>query len=275
MSGSLATEDFEFLRRVVLDDAGLVLDPEKTYLIDRHLVPLLRRSGHASIPALLDDLRRNPRGPLRLQVVEAMTTNETSFFRDAMVFESLRSAVIPELLRTRRASRELNLWCAACSSGQEPYSVLILLREHFPELASWRIRYVVSDLSQEMLQRTRDGIYSRLEVARGLPPALLAKYFDAHGEQSFQVKPELRRALDVRCINLVADWPQLPTMDVVMIRNVMIYFEVPTKRRILQRIKSLMARDGFLFLGTAETPRLLVDDFVRANAYGCYQLCGV
>lgn len=272
MNCPIGTDDFEFLRQLVGEQAGIVLDPEKAYLIERHLAPLARRTGHDSIPALVHDLKQRPSGPLMPQVVEAMTTNETSFFRDAMVFESLRAAVIPELIRVRRADRTLDLWCAACSSGQEPYSVLMMLREHFPELASWRVRYVTSDLSTEMLDRTRAGIYSRHEVSRGLPPALLKKYFEPLDGGSWQVRAELRAALDVRRVNLIGDWPRLPAPDLVMIRNVMIYFDQPTKRRILQRIKNLMAPHGFLFLGTAETPRLLDDDFVRAPAYGCYQL---
>lgn len=265
-------EDFAFLRRLVADEAGIVLDPDKAYLIERHLLPLVRRTGHPSIAALLQDLRGRQRGPLLPQVVEAMTTNETSFFRDTMVFESLRSAVIPELIRLRQRERVLDLWCAACSSGQEPYSVLMMLRENFPELATWKVRYTVSDLSTEMLERTRTGIYNRHEMSRGLPVGLRTKYFEPIDGGNWQVRADLRAALDVRRINLIGDWPRLPPLDLVMIRNVMIYFDADTKRRILQRIKATMTPHGFLFLGTAETPRLLDDDFVRAPAYGCYQV---
>lgn len=264
--------DFEFLRQLVLDQAGIVLDPDKAYLIERHLAPLARRTGHDSIAAMLRELKQRPRNELLPQVVEAMTTNETSFFRDAMVFESLRSAVIPELMRQRRGERTLDIWCAACSSGQEPYSMLMLLRENFPELGSWKVRYLVSDLSNEMLERTRNGTYSRHEVSRGLPLAMLHKYFEPRDGGSWQAKADLRAALDVRRINLIDDWPRMPALDLVMIRNVMIYFDQETKRRILNRIKARMAPHGFLFLGTAETPRLLDDDFVRAQAYGCYQI---
>lgn len=271
-TATLRREDFDFVRQRVEAVSGIVLDDDKLYLVETRLQPLLRRLGFVTTEQMVRELRQKPDGELLAQIVEAMTTNETSFFRDGAVFEALRTGVIPELIRRNAATRRIDLWCAASSSGQEPYSVLMLLREHFPELATWTVRYVVSDISREMLERTRSGVYTQHEVNRGLPAALLIKYFDRRGLE-WQVKPELRRMLDIRCINLVEQWPAMPKLDVVMIRNVMIYFDVETKKRILDRIQQVLRPDGFLFLGSAETPRLLTDGFRRATPLPCYRHC--
>ena len=273
-SSTLRQADFDYIRERVEQLSGIVLEKNKVYLVEARLTPLLRRLGYTSIEQLTRELRKTPTGELLTHVVEAMTTNETSFFRDGVVFETLRAAVLPELIRLNAMTRTLSIWCAACSSGQEPYSVLMLLRESFPQLATWQIRYYCSDISEEMLERTRSGIYTQHEVSRGLPAALLVKYFERRGLE-WQVKPELRSMLDVRQVNLIGAWPKMPPIDVVMIRNVMIYFDVDTKKQILSRIKKVLRPEGYLFLGTAETPRMLDDSYARTANSACYQVVPV
>ena len=177
---------------------------------------------------------------LHRKVVEAMTTNETSFFRDFHPFEVLRKTLIPELIRRRSRQRRLNIWCAACSSGQEPYSLAMLIHEHFPELATWQVRILASDLSTEMVERARLGRYSQFEVNRGVPVTFLVRYFQRHGLE-WTLVDSIRRSVEFQAINLVNDWPSLPTMDLVLIRNVLIYFDNEAKKQVLGRIAGHMA----------------------------------
>lgn len=181
-----------------------------------------------------------------------MTTNETLFFRDRGVFDSVRDKVLPELIESRRTSKKLDIWCAASSSGQEPYSVLMMLDADFPELRSWRIRLLTTDISTTMLDRTREGVYSKLEVGRGLDPAYRTRYMNARGKD-WQVKPFLRNQLQLRDLNLNGPWPDLGTFDLIFIRNVLIYFDVPAKQEILTKAHRLLAPDGTLLLGGGET----------------------
>jgi chemotaxis protein methyltransferase CheR len=224
---------------------------------------------------LIAQLRTQPGNGLCRQIVEAMVTTETSFFRDHHPFEALRKIVIPDLLDRRRAERRLHIWCAACSSGQEPYSLALLFREHFPELAGWTISLLASDLSREVLARAREGRFNQIEVNRGLSAALLMKYFEQHGTD-WQLKPALRGMVDFQEINLAQPWPALPRMDLVLIRNVMIYFDVETKKAILGRLARLLRPDGYLLLGGAETTFNLDDSYRRVETLktGFYQLVG-
>jgi chemotaxis protein methyltransferase CheR len=195
-------------------------------------------------------------------VVDALTINETSFFRDAHPFEALRTHILPELIEKRRASRTLRIWCAACSSGQEPYSVALTIKEHFPELAGWRVELVGTDLSPTMLDRAREGRYSRLEVNRGLPARLLVKYFEQDGTD-YRIDDSVRRMVTFRPHNLASPWPSLPQTDVVFMRNVLIYFGLETKREILTKVKRVLRPDGYLLLGGAETTVHVDDTFTR------------
>ena len=189
-----------------------------------------------------------------------MLTTETSFFRDIPFFEALRKSVLPNLLEKRSTEKKLNLWCAACSSGQEPYSIAILLREHFPTLASWTLTFIASDLSTEMLARAQEGRYSQFEVSRGLPTALLIKYYQQQGP-TWQIKEEIRRMVEFRQINLIAAWSSLPDMDIIFMRNVLIYFDTKTRKAILGKVRRSLKPDGYLFLGSAETTTNLDDTF--------------
>ncbi|MFM8270962.1 MAG: CheR family methyltransferase [Gemmata sp.] len=202
-----------------------------------------------------------------------MVTTETSFFRDAHPFEALRKSVLPELLKARQAEKRLSLWCAASSSGQEPYTVALILREYFPELADWKVTFQATDISQDMLARCRDGSYSQIEVNRGLPAALLVKYFRQEGAR-WRARDDLRAMIEFTRLNLAAPWPVMPTFDLILMRNVMIYFDVDTKKSILRRLARQLRPDGYLVLGGAETTLNLDDSYARVEALksGFYQL---
>jgi chemotaxis protein methyltransferase CheR len=261
---SLSRESFEFVRAVLRQRSAHCLEDDKAYLVETRLLPVARRHGLASVEELIRRLRGRNSEKLLGELVEAMTINETLFFRDGQPFEALRQAVLPELVQRRAAVRCLNVWSAACSSGQEAYSVALLLRQHFPALSGWTVRVIASDLSSAMLERARRGRYSDLEVSRGLPPELLKAYFHRH-EGGWQIRDELRRMVEVRSINLSGPWPELPPLDLVLLRNVLIYFDVPTRQQILDRVRRVLQPDGYLMLGGAETTHNLSDGFVPVS----------
>lgn len=271
----ITTAEFDYVRDLVRQRAAIVLDPGKEYLVESRLGQLARQQGIESISVLVDQLRRPNNAALESQVVEAMTTNETSFYRDIHPFDALRTTVIPEVVKRRSTERVLNIWSAACSTGQEPYTIAMLIKEHFPELASWTVRILATDLSTEVLAKAREGRYAQIEVNRGLPAPLLVKYFDRAG-MGWQVKPELKRMVDFRPMNLITPWPSLPRMDVIFLRNVLIYFDLDTKRQIFGRIQQHLRPDGYLFLGAAETTVNVHDGFERLqlDKAGCYRLRG-
>jgi chemotaxis protein methyltransferase CheR len=268
----IASVDFDLVRRTVFDTAGIVIEPGKEYLVESRLNGLARKQGLPSLDELLQRLKRDDES-LRRDVIEAMTTNETTFFRDGAPFELFKTEVLPRLIAARASTRELSIWCAASSTGQEPYSLAILLAEHFPSLESWHVRILATDLSQDVLARARAGCYSQIEVNRGLPITYLVKYFEKHGAE-WRLVPRIRERVEFRQMNLVQAWPLLPSFDVVFIRNVMIYFDVSAKKSILQRIGRVLRPDGYLFLGAAETTMNLDDRFRRApfDRAGCYQI---
>jgi chemotaxis protein methyltransferase CheR len=236
----------------------------KEYLAQSRLQTLARREGMDSVSELIARLRVDPAHPLAGKVVDAMTTNETSFFRDIRPFEALRKVLIPELMRLRAGVRRLRVWSAACSSGQEPYSLAILLREHFPELATWRVDIVASDICTEMLERARHGRYSQLEVNRGVPAALLLRYFRRDG-LSWELDGTLRSMVEFRSINLVKPWPPMPAFDLVLLRNVLIYFDPRSKKQVLDQMARVLAPDGYLILGGSESPLFSNDQYDRAS----------
>ena len=265
---------FDYVRNFVRTEAGIVLDSGKEYLVESRLAPIVRSEGMSSVDALVQTLLTTRRTELHRRVVDALTTNETTFFRDVEPFELLRTELLPALIKTRQLSKRLSIWYAASSTGQEPYSVSMLIREHFPELASWTIDQVATDLSRPVLDRARAGAYSQLEVNRGLPVKLLVRYFDKRGLE-WQLKDHIRSMVNFQELNLngVWPWPCLPQFDIVFIRNVMIYFDVPDKQKILGRIYDRLRPDGYLFLGAAETTMNLDDRFTRlpVNRAGCYK----
>lgn len=270
---ALSPADFQYVSQLVRQKSAIVLEPEKSYLLEARLTPLARTEGFASIEAMVAQLRRHPFNGLHRKVVEAMTTNETSFFRDLHPFEALKSVVLPEIMKRRQAERRLTIWCAACSSGQEPYTVAMTILDHFPELASWSLRILATDLSSEMVAKSKAGRYGQIEVNRGLPAHLLVKYFEKKGME-WQVLPELQQHCEFREMNLIEPWGPLPPMDVVFLRNVLIYFDVETKRTILENVRKVLQPWGYLFLGGAETTINLGDTFERVqfDRAGCYRL---
>ncbi len=272
---AVSEADFQTIRNFVYQQAAIVLAPGKEYLVEARLTPLAAREGCRSIEELVSRIRSQPPTPLHRKVVEAMTTNETSFFRARTPFEALEKVVLPQLLASRANEKEkvLNFWCAAASSGQEPYSIAMVLRERFPQLRGWTVRFLATDISREMLDRCRNGIYNQLEINRGLPPALLAKYFKKQ-KGEWQIDESLRKSIEFREMNIAVPWPYLPAMDVIFLRNVLIYFDAETKKSILSRVKTLLKPDGFFFLGTSEILGL-TEQGLRPIPFahsGCYQL---
>jgi chemotaxis protein methyltransferase CheR len=271
----MTEQDFDAIRRLLRERSAIVLEAGKEYLVETRLAPLLRELNLNSIGELIDQLRSQPGNGLCRQVVEAMVTTESSFFRDHHPFEALHKVVVPDLINRRRDERRLHIWCAASSTGQEPYSVALLIREHFPELVTWKVSLMASDISQQVLGRAREGRYHQIEVNRGLPATLLVKYFEQHGTD-WQLKPAIRATVDFQEINLAQAWPALPRMDLVLIRNVMIYFDVEMKKTILGKLARLLRPDGYLLLGGAETTLNLDASYQRVEPLkaGFYQLVG-
>lgn len=270
---AIKSMDFDYVRKLVLEHSAIVLEDGKDYLVEMRLLPLAQDQGFTTLDDLVSALRTKSFGHLHQLVVEAMTTNETSFFRDRHPFDTLKSTIIPEFLELRSSDQALDIWCMACSSGQEPYSILLTIQEHFRQLSGWKIRLLGSDISREMLDRTQHGTYSQLEVNRGLPAPLLVKHFARQGTH-WQVKPEIRQMLELREINLAKPWPQVRPMDIIFLRNVLIYFDVATKKDILRRVARVLKPEGYLFMGGAETVSGLDDQFERVT-HGrtvCYRL---
>jgi chemotaxis protein methyltransferase CheR len=263
---ALSLSDFDYVRQRVRQHSAIVLDEDKLYLAEARLSVLARKEGHASVQSLVQELRSVsvPASGLCDRVMDAMATHETSFFRDLHPFEALRKQVLPELIQRRAAQRAFNIWCGACSNGQEPYSVAMLLRDSFPDLADWNVRIIASDMSAEVLERAREGVFSQLEVNRGLPARLLVKYFDQQ-DKVWRLKDSIRRMVEFRQINLAEAWPPLPALDIVLLRNVLIYFHIDTKRRLLANVRQLLRPDGVVFLGGAETTLNIDDAFKRCQ----------
>jgi chemotaxis protein methyltransferase CheR len=255
------------------EQCALVLEPGKEYLIKSRLTPVAQRHGITSVNQLIERLREGSDRVLLTQIVEAMVTTETSFFRDMHPFETLRNVVLPELIDRRRPQRQLNIWFAASSSGQEPYSLAMLLAEDFPELSSWRINLFGTDISHEMLTRSRAARYSQLEVGRGLPNELLLKWFRKEGD-FWHLDERIRNMVTFSYMNLAQPWPAMPKWDVILLRNVMIYFDNSVKSTILGRTSRVLNPDGYLVLGGAETTLSLDDSFYRIESLrsGFYRL---
>ena len=261
----MTTNGFTYLQQLLLEHAGILLEAEKKYLAEARLSPLASQEGFETIDALLDAVQAGAdAGLLERKVIEAMTNSETSFFRDLHPFEALRTAIIPELIAKRSAERTLTIWSAATASGQEPYSLAMLLREHFPQLVGWKVTLIASDISESMLSRARAGAYSQIEINRGLPAPLLVKYF-RRIDGEWQIAEELRRAIEFRRVNLTTAWPFLPAMDIILMRNVLIYFDVPTKKAVLARVHRQLKPGGYLMLGGGESTMSLDDSFAPAQ----------
>ena len=251
--------DYEYLRKLLKDHSGLDLSADKQYLIESRLLPLSRKHGMSGIGDLVQKMKAGSASHIS-QVVEAMTTNETFFFRDKVPFEHFRDSIMPEILKARAGRRSVRIWCAAGSTGQEPYSLAMCLKEMSAAIAGWRIEIIATDLSQEVLEKSRTGIYSQFEVQRGLPIQLLVKYFKQTGEL-WQINADIRAMVQHRQLNLLHDFSALGAFDVIFCRNVLIYFDQETKIHIFNRLAKSVEADGFLVLGAAETVVGLTDTF--------------
>jgi chemotaxis protein methyltransferase CheR len=266
----MTPHDYDFLRSALKARSGLVLSADKQYLVESRLLPIARKGGFGNLGELVAALKHGDSNALMTRVVEAMTTNETFFFRDKTPFDNFRFTVLPALLDARRVSRIIRIWCAAASTGQEPYSLAMALKDMESALAGWRIEIVATDLSSEVLEKAQAGIYSQFEVQRGLPIQLLIKYFTQNGEM-WQIAPELRAMVKYRQLNLLSDFSDLGTFDLIFCRNVLIYFDQETKIDVLDRLADVTADDGYLVLGAAETVVGLTDSFkVCPQSRGLY-----
>ena len=264
--------DFDFISGLIKAGSGLVLTIEKAYLLESRLIPVARKHGLENLDGLIAAIRRTPKGPLMIEVIEAMTTNESFFFRDGKPFDLFRGTFLPEIVKRRATAKSLRIWCAAASTGQEPYSLAMLLNEESKQLEGWNYSILGTDISEEVLERAKSGIYTHFEVQRGLAIQRLIKFFEKQGEL-WQIKPELRKVVQYRKFNLLDDPRPLGQFDVVFCRNVLIYFDPETKAKVLAGIAKVMDKDGILFLGAAETVLGISDAFRPVPGhFGVYSL---
>jgi chemotaxis protein methyltransferase CheR len=253
------TSDYEFLRKFLKERSGLDLSSDKQYLVESRLIPLARRVGLNGIAELVAKIKAGS-DVLTSEVVEAMTTNETFFFRDKIPFDHLRQTILPALLQARANRRSLRIWSAASSTGQEPYSIAMCLKENAAALAGWRVEILATDLSQSVLEKARAGIFSQFEVQRGLPIQMLVKHFTQVGEL-WQLNADIRAMVQHRQLNLLQDFSHLGTFDVIFCRNVLIYFDPETKGRIFDRLAKALDPEGVMVLGAAESVIGISDAF--------------
>lgn len=256
----MSPDDFSFLIGLIRQRSGLVLNEDKAYLLETRLQPVARENGSADLDELVAKVRANTNGALVDAIVDAMTTNETFFFRDQKPFDQFRDHVLPKLIEARVNTKAIRIWCAACSTGQEPYSLAILLKEAGAALAGWRTEIVATDLSAEAMSKAKVGLYSQFEVQRGLPVQYMVKYFKQVNE-TWQIDSAIRAMVTFRPINLLENFSTLGTFDVIFCRNVLIYFDRETKCDVLDRMRNINADDGFLCLGGSETVLGVTDSY--------------
>jgi chemotaxis protein methyltransferase CheR len=260
---TLSQTDFSYVSTLVRREAAIVLAPGKEYLVEARLIPVARQVGAASVGAFLAEMQRKPNQDYQRKIVDALTTNETSWFRDREPFAALTDVVLPELIKSRASTRKLRLWSAASSSGQEAYSLAITLQENLS--ASWTYEIMGSDISTEMVKRAEAAEYSQVEVNRGLPASQLVQYFERAGAH-WRITQALRRNVSFKLMNLTVPLPSMAPFDVIFLRNVLIYFDVATKKNVLHNVARLLRPDGWLFLGAAETTIGIDDNYERVAA---------
>jgi chemotaxis protein methyltransferase CheR len=260
---TLSGAQFESLSTLLRQETAVVIDMSKEYLVEARLTQLARDEGFATIADLVDRVLTQRTSALTHRVLLALTTHETSFFRDQAPFEALRTVLLPTLIRARSKTRTLTIWSAGCSSGQEPYSIALLLADSFPELSSWKINIRATDINPFLLQQARTGVYSALEVARGLPQLFLDTYF-SQTEDGFQIREDIRARVELSEKNLMKPWSPF-TADIIFLRNVLIYFAPSSRKTVLAAIHKTLAADGYLIMGTAESPRHIYEGFTSAN----------
>ena len=256
----MTPEDFDFLRRLLKERSGLVLAAEKQYLAESRLLPVARKHAMSTLTELVAALKAGNPVALAAEVVEAMTTNETFFFRDKVPFDHFRDTIMPALIESRARDKRIRIWCSAAATGQEPYSLAMTLKGMGAQLAGYKVSILATDICAGVLEKAQAGIYSQFEVQRGLPIQMLVKYFVQNGE-TWAISPEIKAMVQYRPLNLLAEFAHLGTFDVVFCRNVLIYFDQPTKINVLERCARILEPDGFLILGAAETVVGLTEAF--------------
>ena len=262
--------DFDLYKDLLMEKSGLVLTPDKSYLLDSRLTPIAKQHGFDSLDQMTVSLRGIPDTKLVKSIVEAMTTNETSFYRDLKPFNLFEKSVLPYMKETRASKRHLRIWCAAASSGQEPYSLAMLLKENEAKFPGWKFEIVATDISDDILEIAQNGIYTQFEVQRGLPIQLLMKYFKQHGDK-WHISDDIKKMIRFSNFNLLNPMTSLGQFDVIFCRNVLIYFDDATKTKVLSGMSNLLPEDGMLFLGGAETVIGITDQFrPLPNARGLY-----
>lgn len=264
----VSPEQFGVLRSLLRRKTGVVIDDSKQYLVVARLMPIVKKRAIPSLDTLIDRMKGRLDPTLERDVLNAMMTHETSFFRDTSPFETLQM-LIEELIPKRKVLRHLTIWSAACSTGQEPYSIAMLLNERFPDLlATWRVRILATDISEPILNQAREGLFSNLETNRGLPPELLKKYFRPL-QGKWSITQDCRRMVEFRQLNLNGTWPMMPVCDIIFLRNVMLYFDVPTRASLVGKMRHSLKPDGALFLGGAETMIGIDTGYQRLLGKGC------
>lgn len=263
--------DFEIYSELLKTKSGLTLTQDKSYLLVSRLNPVAKKWGYDDIPAMTHALRAVPPKDLVNDIIEAMTTNETSFFRDNTPFDVFKNTVIPHYQQKNPPNKKMRIWCAAASSGQEPYSLAMMLKEEQAKLPGWQFEIVATDISHEILDQAREGVYTQFEIQRGLPITLLMKYFSQQPDNKWAINNEIKNMVNYKYFNLLDGMTSLGKFDVVFCRNVLIYFDQPTKKDVMERIHPLMAEDGFFFLGGAETVLGITEQFKNVpNCRGLY-----
>ncbi len=258
--------EFEALRAFLKARSGLALSADKRYLVESRLAPVCTRFKIENLSLLIREIKSGRSSALENATIEAMTTNETFFFRDKAPFDLFQDVLLPRFIKERATSRRLRIWCAAASTGQEPYSLAMLLKEASTRMPGWHVEIIATDISNEVLEKARAGIYNQFEVQRGLPVRLLVKYFAQKGDQ-WQIAPEIRSMVDFRYLNLIDDFSRLGQFDIIYCRNVLIYFDTQLKANVLRRIAQLMAPDASLVLGASETILGITDALSLDPAY--------
>jgi len=263
-------QDFELYKELLYDKSGLVITPDKSYLLDSRLTPIAKKWDYPTIDAMTIALRSFPDQSLIKDIIEAMTTNETSFYRDMKPFYYFENVILPYLKETKSATRKIKIWCAAASSGQEPYTLAMLLKECAPKMPGWTFEIRATDISDEILDNAKKGLYTQFEVQRGLPITHLMKYF-TQAEDKWQINDDVKSMIKFENFNLLKSMAGLGSFDVIFCRNVLIYFDDKTKNEVLTKMANLLPNDGFVILGGAETVLGICDKFVPLdNARGLY-----
>jgi len=261
LNTSVPSSDLKDLGKFLNEASGLMMDDSKAYLVESRLAPLLRRTGLANISELLKSIKSGSHPDLKQNVIDSMMTNETFFFRDRTPFDNFRNVILPQLIETRRNQKHIRIWCAAASTGQEPYSLAMILDEEMKKLTGWKVEILATDLSSSALARAREGLYTQFEVQRGLPISYLLRYFLHEGE-SWRINEYIRSKVEFEEFNLLANFNSFGQFDVIFCRNVLIYFDLEMKKDVLRRLAGILAKDGFLITGSAETVLGLSDRLV-------------